>query len=150
MTKKPVKTLLLDAIKSEVVSVIGSANRVFIDPSRGLREEMDEPYANIFTNAESSSKKDLYSEKVFAMEVHTWVKQDTDDSAREKAIQISAEIQQKLLPRSAAPRAICVYIEESDSDCCDVLYYAEGLCVVVSRYTVKYRHAYSDPFNINP
>jgi hypothetical protein len=150
MTATPIKTLLLNSIKGVVVSVIGEAERVFIDPSRGLREELSDPYANIFTNAESSSKKDLYTEKIFDMEVHTWVKEDTDDKAREKAILISAQIQQAVLPRSSATRTYCQYIEESAGNCFDVLYYAEGLCVVISRYNVKYRHAYGNPFSINP
>jgi hypothetical protein len=56
----PIKTLLLNEIKKGVVTVIGEKNRVFIDPSRGLREEISEPYSNIFTNAEGSKKETLY------------------------------------------------------------------------------------------
>lgn len=146
----PIKTLLLNEIKTRIVAVIGEPERVFIDPSRGLREELTEPYVNIFTNDESAEKKDLSSEKSFGIEIHTWVKQDTDDKAREKATLISAQIQVEILPRLSTVRQYCQYFEESRSGCFDILYYAEGLCVVISRYDVKYRHAYGNPFSMNP
>lgn len=146
----PIKTLILNTIRDNVVAVIGDTNRVFVDPSRGMREETTEPYANIFTDAESSSKKDLYSEKSFGLEIHTWVKEDTDDKAREKALLLSAQIQQAILPRAATTRSYTIYFEEAQSNCCDVLYYAEGLCVVISRYDIRYRHAYGNPFSLNP
>jgi hypothetical protein len=146
----PIKTLLLNEVKANIVTVIGDANRVFIDPSRGLREEMTEPYANIFTDRCRSSKKSLYTEKAFDLEVHSWVKADTDDSARERAIEIDAAIQIKILPISSSVRLYCQYFEEQEDNCSDVLYYAEGLCVVVSRYSVRFRHKFSDPTQINP
>jgi len=147
---QPIKTLILNAVKTSTITVIGDANRVFIDPSRGLREETTEPYANIFTDAESSKKMDVWSEKTFQLEIHTWVKEDTDDKAREKAILLSAQIQQALLPRASAARENTVYFEEAEGSCHDVLFYQEGLCVVVSRYLVKYRHVYGNPFTLNP
>ena len=146
----PIKTLVLNSIKSCVVPLIGDANRVFLDPSRGLREETTEPYANIFTDAESSKKLDLWSEKSFQIEVHTWVKADTDDKAREAAILLSAQIQQVLLMRDSASRQFTTYFEEAGGNCHDVLFYREGLCVAVSRYDVKYRHTYGNPFQLNP
>ena len=153
MTTTPIKTLLLSEIKNRVAVVIGEPTRVFLDPARGLREEMVEarkPYANIFTDGESSEKKDLSSEKSFGIEIHTWVKDDTDDKAREKATLLSAQIQAEILPRSSTVRQYCQYFEEARSGCCDILLYDEGLCVVVSRYDVKYRHAYGNPFSMNP
>jgi hypothetical protein len=84
------------------------------------------------------------------MEIHTWVKKDTDDKAREKAIEINADIQMQLLPRSSSVRQYAQYFEEQTDSCSDVFYYAEGLCVVVSRYFVKYKHAYANPTQQNP
>jgi len=150
MTTTPIKTLLLNEVKSNIVSVIGSVNRVFVDPSRGLREQMSDPYSNIFTGNESAHKKDLCTEKTFDLEIHTWVKQDTDDRAREVATVLDAQIQEKILPRESTVRQYCQYFEESESNCSDVLFYAEGLCVVISRYSVKYRYAYSKPAQQNP
>jgi hypothetical protein len=149
MADTPIKILLLNKIK-DIITGIVDVNRVFVDPSRGLREEMTEPYTNIFTNAESCIKRDLYAEKAFDIEIHTWVKEDTDDLAREEAILINATIQAAILPREAGQRAYCHYFEESGSNCSDVLYYAEGVCVAVARYDVKYRHAYGNPFKLNP
>jgi len=150
VSQQPIKTLILNAVKTDIISVIGDANRVYIDPSRGLREETTEPYTNIFTSSEAAHKKDLYSEKILDIEIHTWVKEDTDDKAREKAQLIDAQIQEKILPRASLARQYCWYFEQSESACSDILYYSEGLCVVVSRYTLKYRHTYNNPFQLNP
>jgi len=145
----PIKTLILNALKSDIVPLIAKPEDVFIDPSRGLREDLDE-YVNIFTDNESSHKKDLSSEKIFQVEIHSWIKRDTDDAARDAANLLSATIQSKILPRTSAARTYCVYLEEAESNCNDILYYAEGLCVVISRYEIKYRHAYGNPFQFNP
>jgi hypothetical protein len=149
---KPIKTLLLDEVKKNIITVIGDAARVFIDPSRGLREELvsQNQYSNVFTYRESFRKENLYSQKTFDMEIHTWVKADTDDKAREKAIILDANIQEQILPLSSSVRKYCQYFEEQNENCSDILYYSEGLCVVVSRYQVKYRHAYGKPTQQNP
>lgn len=144
----PIKTLILNALKSDIAPLIAKPEDVFIDPSRGLREDLDE-YVNIFTYNESSQKKDLSSEKTFQVEIHSWIKRDTDDAARDAATLLSANIQSKILPRISAARAYCVYFEEAESDCHDILYYDEGFCVVISRYVLKYRHAYANPFSLN-
>ena len=146
----PIKILLLNEIKSNIVAVIGAASKVFIDPARGLREEMTEPYSNIFTDREKFSKKNLYTEKAFDMEIHTWVKADTDDKARENAIILDAQIQMQILPTSSIVRKYCQYLEPQEDNCSDILYYSEGFCVVVSRYLVKYRHMYANPTQQNP
>lgn len=146
----PIKTLIMNDIKTAVSSVIGTSDRVFVDPSRGLQEALSDPYANIFTDAESSKKLDLYSEKSFTIEIHIWVKEDTDDKAREKAILLSAQLQQAILPRSSVTRTYCTYIEEADGTNFDVMYYEEGYCVALSQYQVRYRHTYGNPFQLNP
>jgi hypothetical protein len=146
----PIKTLLLNEVKAGIVAVIQNQYNVFIDPSRGLREELTERYVNIFTNNESSKKLDLYTEKTFEMETHTWVKEDTDDKAREVATETDAQIQEQILPRGSSVRRYAQYFEESEGNCSDILYYAEGVCVVISRYTIKYRHVYSRPTQQNP
>lgn len=151
-TAIPIKTLLLNEIKKNVVVPVGDINLVFVDPSRGLREELvsQKPYSNIFTDRERSKKTSLYSEKSFDLEIHTWVKADTDDKAREKAILLDAQIQMQILPGKSSVRQYCQYFEEQEDNCSDVLYYAEGLCVVISRYSVKYRHVYGNPTQQNP
>lgn len=145
----PIKTLILNSIKSDVVSVIGSAERVFIDPARWVHEEITEPYAILLTDAESAVKKDLSSEKTFQSEIHVWVREDTDDKAREKAILLSAQIQQALLPRTSTARTYAIVVEEAEGACHDVFWYQEAICVVVARYNIKYRHAYANPFSLN-
>ena len=150
---KPIKTLLLDEVKINAVKVIGDVNLVFIDPSRGLREELvanGKPYSNIFTDREGHRKQNLYSEKSFDLEIHTWVKADTDDKAREKAQLLDAEIQQQILPLTSSVRKYCQYFEPQNENCSDILYDNEGLCVVISRYSVKYRHVYGNPTQQNP
>ena len=149
---KPVKILLLNEIKAGIAVVIGDAKLVFVDPSRGLREELvsTTPYSNIFTDKEGSRKTSLYSEKSFDMEVHTWVKADTDDAAREKAQILDALIQEQILPAGSTVRRYCQYFEEQEGNCSDILYYAEGLCVAISRYSIKYKHAYAKPTQQNP
>lgn len=148
----PIKTLLLNAVKNEISAVIGASALVFVDPSRGLREELvttGKPYSNIFTDKQSSKKTSLYSEKSFDLEIHTWVKADTDDAAREAATLLDAQIQNRILPIGSSVRQYCQYFEEQVDNCSDVLYYSEGLCVVISRYSVKYRHVYGDPGRMN-
>lgn len=144
----------MNTIKIEVTAVIGDVNRVFVDPSRGLREELAEraaiPYANVFTDAETARKMDVWSEKTFQTEIHTWVKHDTDDKARELATDLSAQIQQALLPRKSAVRSLTTYFEETEGNCHDILFFREGLCVAISRYLVKYRHVYGNPYQLNP
>lgn len=149
MTSKPIKTLILDSLKSCIVDVIGSAEKVFVDPARWVHEEITDPYALLLTDAESAVKKDLSSEKTFTAEIHVWVQEDTDDKSREKAILLSAQIQQALLPRSSASRQYALQVEEAEGASHDVLWYQERICVVVARYVIRYRHKYGDPFSLN-
>jgi len=153
MSGTPIFTLLLNEIKANTVIVIGSASRVFVNPSKGLREELANDakmYSNIFTDKVKSKKMNLYTEKEFDMEVHTWVKADTDDSAREKAVLLDAQIQEQILPLSSSVRRYAQYFEEQTDNCSDIQYYSEGLCVVISRYQVKFRHVYGKPTQQNP
>ena len=148
--EKPVKTYLLNAVRSDVNVVINDDSHVFLDPSRNLHEELTDPYACIFTGNESSTKEDLYSAKTFDLEIHIWVKEDTDDAAREKAIILMAKTQMQLLPRDAKARQWCQYFEEEEGNSSDIMYWDEGLCIAIARYKVKFRHAYGNPFLQNP
>jgi hypothetical protein len=154
MSGVPIFTLLLNEVKTNAAIVIGSTARVFVNPSRGLREELandaQKMYSNIFTDKVGSKKVNLSTEKEFDLEVHTWVKADTDDSAREKAVLLDAQIQEQILPLSSSVRRYAQYFEEQSAGCSDILYYSEGLCVVISRYHVKFRHAYGKPTQQNP
>jgi hypothetical protein len=142
----PIFTLLLNEVKVNIKIIVPT---VFINPSRGLREELTN-YSNIFTDKIRSKKINLYTEKEFDLEVHTWVKADSDDSAREKAVLLDAEIQSQILPITSSVRRYAQYFEEQTDNCSDILYYSEGLCVVISRYSVKFRHAYGKPTQQNP
>lgn len=149
----PIKTLLLNEVKANVAAVIGDANLVFVNPSRGLKEELisnGKPYANVMTDRQGSKKTALYSEKSFDLEIHTWVKADTDEKADAQATLLDSLIQERILPRTSSVRQYCQYFEEQPENCSDILYYSEGLCVVVSRYSVKYRHVYGKPTQQNP
>jgi hypothetical protein len=150
----PIFTLLLNEVKANIVLVIGNAARVFINPSRGLREELandaNKMYSNVFTDKMRSKKINLMTEKEFDLEVHTWVKADTDEKAREKATLLDADIQSQILPLSSSVRRYAQYFEEQTDNCSDIVYYSEGLCVVISRYNVKFRHAYGKPTQQNP
>jgi hypothetical protein len=148
----PIKTLILTEIINNVSVVVGSPHRVFLDPWRGLKEELvsTNPCTIIITFPERFSKRDLYAEKEFDFETHTWIKADTDDKARELATSFDAQIQARILPRNCSIRQYCQYLETRANDCFDIAHYEEGLCVVLSGYSVRYRHLYLNPTQQNP
>lgn len=145
----PIKKQILDAIKTAVDTVAG-AGTVYIDPSRGLVESQPMPYTNIFTSGESSKKTSLFRESYFDIEIHTFVKADTDNAARDACITVLADLQKALLPIGSGNRSLCIYFEEQEGDAADILFIEEALCIAIARYRVGYRTAYGNPYSQQP
>ena len=144
----PIKTLLLNGIKTSVLTVT-DLKAVYLDPSRMPHENEPDTYTAIFTMPETARKIDLYRESEFDFSVETWVKADTDDLARERCIDLNSQIAAALLVKGSAAREYAVYLEEADGQAMDVLYY-EGFCIAINLYHVKYRYLYGNPYQLNP
>ena len=143
-----IKTLILRSFKTSVQTV-ADLKTVTMNPGRGLREEADKPYCNLFSMPESAKKTDLYREGDFDIEVHTWAKEDTDELLDEKLHDLIAKVQVAVLPRGSAARQYVITLEETGK-AFDTLFYGDGLGVGISTYHVKYRHVYGNPFQLNP
>jgi hypothetical protein len=148
-TNPPLETLLLNEVKVNVTVIIGDASNVYINPSRGFREEK-KFYSNIFTDKKRVKKVNLYSEKDFDLEIHSWVKADTDDAAREMAIKTDASIQIQILKSGSSILQYAQKFEQQSDNAEDIYFYDEGVCVAISRYHVTFRHSYGDPTQQNP
>lgn len=150
----PIKTNLLNSIKTVIVNGLrNDVDGVFIDPSRGLKEELvqaSKSYVNLITTAESSQEVSEERQAEFDLSIHTWVKGDTDDDARERATDLNCKINKILIPVPDSVIAYCKYLKEATSNSFDIMFYSEGLCVAISNYHVKYRHVYGDPYTLNP
>ena len=149
MAQIPIKTQILTNIKS-AIQTIPDFVQVYLNPERGLRESDDKPYCNIFVQPEKAPiKRSLWREGEFDVLINVWYKADTSDILDTQLQYFNAAIQAVLLPTFSPARQMTIYFEEAASDF-DSLFFGDSLGVAVSNYTVKYRHVYGNPFQLNP
>lgn len=146
--KTAIKTLLLRTIK-DTIDTITDIKMVYLNPERGLREEAEKPYCNIFSQPETAQKLDLYREASFEVSIHLWAKEDTETLLDEKLHDLIAQVQSVLLPRCSPAREYATYLEESGV-AFDTLFFGDCLGVGICTYLVKYRHTYGNPYLLNP
>ncbi|MGA9112052.1 MAG: hypothetical protein WB290_17350, partial [Smithella sp.] len=120
-TNTPIRTLMLNEFKNNVVPVIGDTSDVYIDPPRWLQEGKVQPYTSIFTFLEKVKKINLLAEKELNIEIFTFVNVSTSDDARTDAALIDAAIQIQILKQGSSILQYAQYVELQPENCFDTL-----------------------------
>mgnify|MGYP000143732619 CR=1 FL=1 len=141
---EPVKTLILRAIADAVktIPMVGTVRRN--PPTTPKRETAIFPAVWIYDDAESKRRRNQYSMNSFVLQVETYFFAD-DDEASDKADLIDCEVYKKLTSDATIKQFITDTIEPEEASSTTKQYLDEFMAVVVSRYTVKYAHAWGDP-----
>jgi len=144
MMAEPVKTLILRAIADAVkmIPMVGTVRRNH--PTTPKRETAIFPAVWIYDDAESKRRRNRYSMNSFVLQVETYFFAD-DDEASDKADLIDCEVYKKLTSDESIKQFIIDTIEAEEGSSTTKQFLDEFMAAVVSRYTVKYAHAWGDP-----
>jgi hypothetical protein len=140
----PVKTLILRAIAEAVktIPMVGTVRRN--PPTAPKRETAIFPAVWIYDATESKRRRNRYSMNSFDLQVETYFFAD-DDEASDKADLIDCEVYKKLTSDASIKAHIIETIEPEEASSTTKQFLDEFMAAVVSRYTVKYAHAWGDP-----
>ena len=141
---EPVKTLILRAIADAVktIPMVGTVRRN--PPTTPKRETAIFPAVWIYDDAESKRRRNQYLMNSFVLQVETYFFAD-DDEASDKADLIDCEVYKKLTSDATIKQFITDTIEPEEASSTTKQFLDEFMAVVVSRYNVKYAHAWGDP-----
>jgi hypothetical protein len=140
---EPLKTLILRAIEEAVAAIpmVGSVRRN--PPSPPKRETDIFPVVYVYDGTESKRRRNRYSMNILPVQFEVYFLADEED-ASDKADLIDCEIYKTVLKDPA----ILAMIQENAPDeesSTSKQFVDEFMTAVVSRYVVKYAHAYGDP-----
>lgn len=151
---------MADTIKQQIITAITSSlstittiKKINYSPARGLYEEQEGDYVNIFDDLgghETCTKVDLYAKKAFTCSIHLWVKRQNDNLLNDALNQYIGFIEQALLPVGSTLRSsrLCQKFEVTDID--KLSYDENGWGALIMNFDVVYQHVYGNPFQLNP
>lgn len=128
----------------EKIDIVGTVKRNKPTPPR--RETAYFPAVYIYDDAESKVKRNRYSMNTFTIQTETYYLAEEED-ASDKADLVDALIYKAVLTDPDILQYLTANIEAEEGNSVSKQFLDEFLGVVVSRFTVKYAHAWGDPMN---
>ena len=146
MVVDPVKTMILQAITEVVkaIPIVGTVRRN--QPTPPKKETAEFPAVWIYDDTESKRRRNRYSMNSFGLQVETYFFADNDE-ASDKADLIDCMIYQALLSDLSIKALVVDNIESEEENSTSKQFVDEFMGVVISRFIVKYAHAWGDPFD---
>ena len=140
---EPVKTTILKAIVEaiEAIPMVGSVKRN--PPSPPRRETAIFPVVYVYDGPEQTRQRNRYALNILPIQIETYFLADEED-ASDQADLIDCEIHKALLSNPAI-LALIQEIKPDEESSSSKQFVDEFTAAVVSRYVVKYAHAWGDP-----
>jgi hypothetical protein len=142
----PVKTKILKRVLEviEAVPMVKMAKRN--PPAPPKHDTAIFPAVWVYDDTESKKRRNRYSMNIFTIQTETYFLANEED-ASDQADLIDAEIYKALLADTDIRALVVDSVEAEEENSTSKQFVDEFMGVVISRFIVKYAHAWGDPFD---